>query len=202
MKRTTLLMTATGAALLAAAAGNALAQQVYKWKDAKGVTHYSDTPPPTRQQKKVQVKSFKAGGGSVDVPYTLAQAMRAAPVTIYTTVGCNACDLARNALAARGIPYTEKTVTSAEDTEQLKAAGGGNQLPFILVGRTRLTGFEAEALTAALDAAAYPKERVVSPNFRLANVGPAAQPPSAPPAAKPEPVEEVPKVPPPPDFQF
>lgn len=201
MKRTTLLMTATGAALLAAAAGNALAQQVYKWKDARGVTHYSDTPPPAREQKKVQVKSFTAGGGSVDVPYALAQAMRAAPVTIYTTVGCNACDLARNALAARGVPYTEKTVTSAEDNEQLKAAGGGNQLPFILVGRTRLTGFEADALTAALDAAAYPKERLVSSSFRLANVGPAAPPPP-PPAAKPEPVEEVPKVPPPPDFQF
>lgn len=200
MKRTTLLMTATSVALLAAAAGNALAQQVYKWKDAKGVTHYSDTPPPARDQKKVQVKSFTAGGGSVDVPYALAQAMRIAPVTIYTTVGCAACDLARAALAARGVPYTEKTVTSTEDNEHLKAAGGGNQLPFILVGRTRLTGFEAESLTAALDAAAYPKERVVGSGFRLANVGPAAPPPPPPP--KQEIVEEMPKVPPPPDFQF
>lgn len=201
MKRTTLLMTATGAALLAAAAGNALAQQVYKWKDARGVTHYSDTPPPPREQKKVQVKSFTSGGGSVDVPYALAQAMRAAPVTIYTTVGCAACDMARAALVERGVPYTEKTVTSAEDNEQLKAAGGSNQLPFIMVGRTRLTGFEADTLAAALNAAAYPKERLVGPNFRLANVGPAAPPPP-PPAAKPAPVEEVPKVPPPPDFQF
>jgi glutaredoxin len=200
MKRTTLLMTASCAALLAAAAGNALAQQVYKWKDAKGVTHYSDTPPPAGEQKKVQVKSFSAGGGSVDVPYALAQAMRAAPVTIYTTAGCAACDLARTALAARGVPYTEKTVTSAEDNEQLKAAGGANQLPFIIVGRTRLTGFEADSLTAALDAAAYPKERVVGSDFRLANVGPATPPPPPPP--KPQVVEETPKVPPPPAFQF
>ncbi|HEY1042303.1 MAG TPA: glutaredoxin family protein [Telluria sp.] len=200
MKRTTLLMTATGVALLAAAAGNALAQQVYKWKDARGVTHYSDTPPPARDQKKVQVKSFSSGGGSVDVPYALAQAMRTAPVTIYTTAGCAACDMARKALAARGVPYTEKTVTSAADSEQLKAAGGANQLPFIMVGRTRLTGFEAETLTAALNAAAYPKQRVVGPEFRLANVGPAATPPPAPP--KPEVSEEAPQVPPAPAFQF
>lgn len=199
MKRTTLLMTATGVALLAAAAGNALAQQVYKWKDAKGVTHYSDTPPPARDHKQVQVKTFTSGGGSVDVPYALAQAMRAAPVTIFTTVGCAACDAARAALTARGVPYTEKTVTSAADNEQLKAAGGANQLPFIMVGATRLTGFEAETLAGALNAAAYPKQRVVGPEFRLANVGPAAPPPPASPRQ--ESVEE-PKVPPAPEFQF
>ena len=36
------------ACLLACAAFNAQAQSggVYKWKDARGVTHYSDTPPP------------------------------------------------------------------------------------------------------------------------------------------------------------
>ena len=36
------------ACLLACAALTAQAQSngVYKWKDAKGVTHYSDTPPP------------------------------------------------------------------------------------------------------------------------------------------------------------
>ncbi|MFD2366545.1 DUF4124 domain-containing protein [Pseudoduganella sp. GCM10020061] len=202
MKRTTLILTATGAALLATAAGHAFAQQVYKWKDSKGVTHYSDTPPPAREQGKVQVKQFTSGGGSVNVPYSLAQAMRAAPVTIYTTVGCAACDAARAALAARGIPYTEKTVTSAEDHEQLKAAGGANQLPFIVVGRTRMTGFESESLTAALNAAAYPKQRVVGPEFRLATVEPAAPPPPAPVEQKPVPEETAPKVPPAPDFQF
>lgn len=38
---------AIGAACLAALClSPALAQQVYSWKDAKGVTHYSDAPPP------------------------------------------------------------------------------------------------------------------------------------------------------------
>ena len=32
---------------LACVAGLAGAQQIYKWKDANGVVHYSQTPPPT-----------------------------------------------------------------------------------------------------------------------------------------------------------
>lgn len=203
MKRSTLMMTATGVALLAAAAGNALAQQVYKWKDARGVTHYSDTPPPARHQSKVQVKQFSAGGGAVDMPFALAQAVRGAPVTLYTTINCGACDAARAALVARGVPYSEKTVTTSADHDQLKAAGGSDQLPFILVGRTRLTGFDAESLSAALNAARYPAERVVGPGFRLGTVASAATPAPAPvAAAQPKPEEQAPPVPPAPAFQF
>ena len=33
----------------------AFAGQVYSWKDAKGVTHYSDSPPPETEYKKTQV---------------------------------------------------------------------------------------------------------------------------------------------------
>ena len=38
---------------LAALSASAVAQQqtVYEWKDAKGVTHYTDTPPPDSQYK-------------------------------------------------------------------------------------------------------------------------------------------------------
>jgi hypothetical protein len=33
----------------------ALAGEVYQWKDAKGVTHYSDSPPPETAYKKTRV---------------------------------------------------------------------------------------------------------------------------------------------------
>lgn len=33
------------------------AQQVYKWKDEKGALHYSQTPPPARYSKAVDVKA-------------------------------------------------------------------------------------------------------------------------------------------------
>jgi uncharacterized protein DUF4124 len=40
----------------------ALAASVYQWKDAKGVTHYSDAPPPDR--KGVQNRQLKDGPGA------------------------------------------------------------------------------------------------------------------------------------------
>jgi hypothetical protein len=44
------------AALLLAATLPALAGEVYQWKDAKGVTHYSDAPPPDTAYKNRVVK--------------------------------------------------------------------------------------------------------------------------------------------------
>lgn len=40
-------------------ASPALAGKVYQWKDAKGVTHYADSPPPGRQG--VQNRQLKEG---------------------------------------------------------------------------------------------------------------------------------------------
>jgi hypothetical protein len=37
--------------VLASACATALAGQVYQWKDAQGVTHYADSPPPNQQAK-------------------------------------------------------------------------------------------------------------------------------------------------------
>eukprot|EP01036_Dinobryon_divergens_P014582 gene14582-19714_t len=42
-----------GLALLACA--STASAQMYKWKDAKGVTHYTDTPPPANA---VPLKAF------------------------------------------------------------------------------------------------------------------------------------------------
>ena len=61
----------TAAALLLAAAP-LLAQTVYTWKDAKGVTHYSDAPPPKGEYKDRQIKAR---------PATPAATAAAAPAT-------------------------------------------------------------------------------------------------------------------------
>lgn len=45
------LMRACLAGALLALALPALAGEIYQWKDAKGVTHYSDAPPPNQKHK-------------------------------------------------------------------------------------------------------------------------------------------------------
>jgi hypothetical protein len=57
------------------AAPSALAQQVYKWKDADGVTHYSASPPP---KEVTAEKMLLRGGTTSTVPETPAEGDAAA----------------------------------------------------------------------------------------------------------------------------
>lgn len=54
------LVRACAVVLLASACSVALASKVYQWKDAKGVTHYSDSPPPGDQYKDRRIDNHGA----------------------------------------------------------------------------------------------------------------------------------------------
>ncbi|CUI05181.1 glutaredoxin family protein [Massilia antarctica] len=176
----TKMMTGTMMALLLCA-GGAAAQQMYKWVDASGKVTFSDQPPPANT-KPVEIKAGAGGSASVQLPYALAQAVRAHPVVLYTRAKCNFCDQARTFLKERGIPFAEKTVQTASDEAKLKEAGSDGRLPFIKVGRAKSTGFESGAWNTMLTEAAYPEKKILPSNYQY------PQPTSA---APPEPV--VPK---------
>lgn len=181
--------------------------QVYKWVDGKGVTHYSDQPPPpsTPAKTKVELKSFATGGATVELPQELADAVRNRPVTLYTTAQCDGCSNGRAMLMARGIPFTEKTVATVDDQVALKKAGGNGQFPFLLVGRSKLTGFEQTSWDVLLSDAGYPLEKRLPPNYQYpAPVSAAPPPPPAPETVRPvaQPAKPLPPVNAPPGFQF
>ena len=163
---------ALGLALVVIA--EAAAAQVYKWKDEHGVTHYGDTPPP--RVKSDILKTDRPAPARVPVlPYELARAMQAAPVVLYTTARCDGCDQGRALLRARGIPFSERTVNSGEDQQQLERANGGrSELPLLLVGSRRVAGFQSAAWQDALTAAAYPRQKMLPPSYQFAAPVPAA----------------------------
>jgi hypothetical protein len=185
--------------------------QVYKWQDAKGIIHYSDTPPPA-SHKKLEVKNFGAAHSAPELPYRLALAARSSPVMLYATKQCAPCEQGRTLLQARGIPYLERTVTTIDDQQQLKQAGSDGELPLLLVGSNKLVGFDAAAWNAALTSAAYPAERMLPPGYQYppaeaaAPPGPSAARASAAPvpsaAARAAQRQKLPAVNVPPDFQF
>ena len=162
------------AALLLCSAAQA---QVYKWVDAKGVTHYSDQPPPPSTKTRVEVKSFSTGAGNPELPPELADAARNRPVTLYTTGQCEACNAGRQLLITRGIPYREKTVNSPDDVAVLKKAGSAGQLPLLVVGRAKNIGFEEGSWNVLLSDAGYPPERLLPANYQNPPPAPAAPPP-------------------------
>ena len=52
----------------------AAAQQVYQWKDANGVTHYTDTPPPGQSKPTVRTGGGKAPAQAAAAPKPVANA--------------------------------------------------------------------------------------------------------------------------------
>jgi glutaredoxin len=155
------------------------AAQVYKWTDAQGTVHYGDTPPPQRAASQLRTPSA-AEGQAAPLPYELARAVKASPVTLYTTLlsKCAACDRGRALLRARGIPYAEKTVDTDADQEQLRQLTGKLELPVLVVGSRKIIGFEDASWQDALSAAAYPRSTQLPHGYQFAPAQAAAPAPA------------------------
>ena len=136
------------------------AQQLYRWVDKDGRVHYTQQPPPRGAAKSVQQRNM--GGSSVvetSTPtYSLQQAMKNYPVTLYTAPACKeGCAEARQLLAKRGVPFREVNVTDEQSSQALKKATGDNKVPALTVGSAVQIGYQPQAIQTALDSAGYPK---------------------------------------------
>ncbi len=130
--------------------------ELYKWVDADGNIHYTDTPPPP-SAKKAERKKLADKPSAPTLPYSLQQAMKNFPVTLFSYDCGDACARAGALLAKRGIPHATKDPLDPPVREELKKATGGDEAaPVLLVGRRVLKGFEEGAWNSALDNAGYP----------------------------------------------
>lgn len=157
--------------LLASAGAQA---QMYKWVGADGKTNYTDTPPPPSARSNERKALSANTAVADDLPFELSQAVQKHPVTLYTMLKCAPCDEGRALLKARGVPYSEKSVATNDDIAQLRSAGGGSTLPFLLVGRTPIQGMEPVAWNSALDNAGYPATSKLPKTWRQSAAEPAA----------------------------
>ena len=129
----------------------------YKSVGPDGRVTYSDIPPapPARV-----VEQKKLGGDNARpnpaLPFELQQAATRYPVTLYTGDKCPPCDDARTFLRNRGIPFTEKTVTSDDDIALFKQESPDGTAPVVTVGARKSVGFLQGAWSSLLDNAGYP----------------------------------------------
>jgi len=150
-----------------AATGTLVAAQLYRWVDENGKVEYRDTPPPSSAKK---VEQRRLGSGTVEasaLPFSVQQAARNFPVTLWNAQCGAPCDQAREHLARRGVPHTEKDAQA--DVEAYKKLTGGIDVPVLYVGSNRVNGYLEAEWDSALDIAGYPR----------------TAPPGARPAAKP-----------------
>jgi glutaredoxin len=168
---------------LALAPGAASAQQLYRWTDAAGGVHVTDTPPPP-SAREVEKKTFR--GSVVDTdqqPFALSKAVKDAPVTLYTSPSCkDPCSRARAALNRRGVPFKEIVVWNPETNALLRRVAGAAEVPTLTVGSMVQKGFEQGAFDSALDIGGYPKAGVLPARKQSAAHAPDGY--AAPPAAE------------------
>jgi len=146
----------------------AASAQMFKWVDANGKTHFTDTPPPATA-KAAPIKSSTGAAAGAGLPYALAMAVRNAPVVLWTTSPCPSCDAGRAYLKSRGVPFSEKTVTNDADEAKLRESGGDERLPALFVGRNKVIGYQQGAWADALSAASYPERAMLPANYQNGN---------------------------------
>jgi glutaredoxin len=174
--------------LIGCVAGAAAAQQLYRWTDANGRTHVTDTPPPPGAKN---VRRINAAGGAAQkpAPVGLERQLREFPVTLYSSINCaEPCASARELLNKRGVPFTEVQVNDEERLADLKKLSPAGEVPVLKVGTSVSVGFQRAAYDSLLDSGGYPKEGVLPARAQAAPPTPEGFEPSTPKAepAKPE----------------
>ncbi len=190
---------------------------VYKVIGPDGHVTFTDIPP-SRAGEQVQRIGIPAptqrGQGASVIPTELAPVVRQYPVVIYTTPQCPACDDGVKFLRARGVPYTDKTITTPADVTAYKRVSHGSEtLPLLTVAGVQLrVGFDPGAWSQALTTAGYPQRSILPDDYTFAAPEPLAPAPGAsrPGANKADnsdglpasPVQPAPNPKAPPGFQF
>jgi len=180
--------------------GNAVAQ--YKVVGPDGSVTYTDRPPVAANVKVTPLGRAavrEAGSPEQNLPPDLRAAVQRHPVTLYASASCQPCDSGRRLLQQRGVPYTEKRISTEEDAQALERIVGALTVPALMIGAQPLRGFAEQDWVSFLDAAGYPKENKLPRGWptpeatamvqRAAPVA-AARAPAPPPPAEPAPVPE------------
>ncbi|MDO9467331.1 MAG: glutaredoxin family protein [Thiobacillus sp.] len=127
----------TGLILLAMLLAMPAAAGVYKWTDAQGRIHYTDSPPPAARATQMKLQTHTG-------PVEVSRANGAGSgVTIYTTAWCGVCTRAKAFFRKNGIPFTEWDVEKTEYGAIKYGQLGGRGVPVITVGAEKMMGFES-----------------------------------------------------------
>lgn len=156
--------------LTACAATRADAQQLYKWVDKDGKVSYSDQPPP-KDAKDVRQKGY---GDNVtpsdELPFSVKEAMKRNPATLFSFDCGDPCDKARALLNTRGIPFAERNPqTDPAAMDALKEATGAQSVPTLTLGPRVIKGFAESEWHDALTSSGYPR---TNPGIRAKPVAP------------------------------
>ncbi len=194
------LMAFTASLLMTTSAG--WAQSIFRSVDSNGRVTYSDTAPvaaATRGRNAAVGGINSADDNFAALPYLLRQVAMAFPVTLYTGTSCGEpCSAGRSLLLGRGIPFTEKTISTQADINALQRLSGDTGLPLLTIGGQHLRGYSEINWNQYLSIADYPANSQLPPNYRNAPATPLSSGTSKPQDQTPVPDPASVPTPPPP----
>ena len=172
-------------------------QAQYKVIGADGRVTYTDRIPNPADG---QARALNARNAPLKVepelPLELREAANRYPVTLYVATGaCEPCESGRALLRQRGIPYAEKQVIGAEDSQALEKLSGGRDAPTLAIGSQIVRGMSPDLWNSYLDAAGYPRESKLPSTYTFKAPTPIVERREASAAARPATAPATPEAP-------
>lgn len=137
--------------------------EIYKIVGPDGKVTFSDKPPAAAAAPKLGSPAPGADDGAM--PPALRKSMGDFPVRLITQARCAPCDAGRAWLKSRGIPFTERTVQSQDDTAALLRINDKGTLPVLTLGSQVLSGYNNVEWARYLDAAGYPQKSALPKTY-------------------------------------
>jgi len=119
---------------------------IFKWVDADGDVHFTDSPPKDTKIKKVTVKINSYEFVKV-VPSKnkVATIKKANPqdknITMYSAQWCGVCRKAKRYFKQKGIAYKEYDIDKSKEAKLKYKELNARGIPVIFIDDTRLNGF-------------------------------------------------------------
>ena len=130
--------------------------QVYKWTDANGVVHFSDTPPAKGKAATVAIDpyvppdGYQAPGQAANTGTRQGAKRQALSIQMYATSHCPYCRCAREVFQSRGVRWQELDIEKSAAVNREFRSRGGTGVPLIFMNGERHVGCNRTSLAAAL----------------------------------------------------
>ncbi len=147
------VFTLTDSASLAAA-------EVYRWRDARGVVHHSDTPPRDAAAERVVVDTREPPPPAARAPVGAAPTAKPPPlrppqqfeVVMSMRPDCGYCVRAERFFQQRGLAWTNHDVAASRQARTRFDPLGGRGTPLIYIDGQRVNGFDVARIDQLLAA--------------------------------------------------
>lgn len=139
----------------------AIAGNLYKWVDSGGNVTYQDTPPSSDVSFENQSYNDPDSELKEEVELTVVTAAEENPITFYSILECDPCDLVRLYLEKHALPFAEKDIQSNVTVQQeLQLRAGQLKVPTLIVGDEVIDDYSKNAMRRLLAEKGYPMEQL------------------------------------------